>query len=126
MHKSGLIILPALVFTAVLMAGLFDRTLRAQDTAKTVADGVYSETQATRGAASYDTSCSGCHRPDLGGANGPALRGERFARIFAGKDLKTLYTKIATTMPRGRRDQREAPMGPRTSFAAPGSARPDG
>ena len=43
----------------------------------------------------------GCHRPDLGGANGPALRGERFARIFAGKDLKTLYTKIATTMPRG-------------------------
>jgi hypothetical protein len=35
------------------------------------------------------------------GANGPALRGERFARIFAGKDLKTLYTKIATTMPRG-------------------------
>jgi mono/diheme cytochrome c family protein len=100
MHKSGLIILPALVFTAVLAAGLFDRTLRAQ-TAKTVADGVYSETQATRGAASYDTSCSGCHRPDLGGANGPALRGERFARIFAGKDLKTLYTKIATTMPRG-------------------------
>jgi mono/diheme cytochrome c family protein len=101
MHKSGLIILPALVFTAILTAGLFDRALRAQETAKTVADGVYSETQATRGAASYDTSCSGCHRPDLGGANGPALRGERFARIFAGKDLKTLYTKIATTMPRG-------------------------
>ena len=89
------------IFAAVLTAGLFDRTVRAQETAKTVADGVYSDVQATRGAASYDTSCSGCHRPDLGGANGPALRGERFARIFAGKDLKTLYTKIATTMPRG-------------------------
>ncbi len=84
-----------------MTAGLIDRTVRAQETAKTVADGVYSEAQATRGAASYDTSCAGCHRPDLGGANGPALRGERFARIFAGKDLKTLYTKIATTMPRG-------------------------
>ena len=94
-------VLPAFVFAAVLTAGLFDRTVRAQETGKTVADGVYSEVQATRGAASYDTSCSGCHRPDLGGANGPALRGERFARIFAGKDLKTLYTKIATTMPRG-------------------------
>ena len=85
----------------MLTASLFDRTVRAQENRKTVADGVYSDVQATRGAASYDTSCSGCHRPDLGGANGPALRGERFARIFAGKDLKTFYTKIAKTMPRG-------------------------
>ena len=100
-QKSSVIVLPVLVFAAVLTAGLVDRTVRAQENGKTVADGVYSEAQATRGAASYDTSCSGCHRPDLGGANGPALRGERFARIFAGKDLKTLYTKIATTMPRG-------------------------
>ena len=101
MHRPAVVVLSAFVFTAALAGTLFDRTVRAQETAKTVADGVYSETQATRGAASYDTSCSGCHRPDLAGANGPALRGERFARIFAGKDLKTLYTKIATTMPRG-------------------------
>jgi mono/diheme cytochrome c family protein len=101
MRKSAVIVLPAFVFAAVLTAGLQDRTVRAQETVKTVADRVYSDEQATRGAASFDTSCAGCHRPDLGGANGPALRGERFARIFAGKDLKTLYTKIATTMPRG-------------------------
>lgn len=100
-QKPAVIILPVLVFAAVLTASLVDSRLLAQEPVKTVADGVYSEEQATRGAASYDTSCSGCHRPDLGGANGPALRGERFARIFAGKDLKTLYTKIATTMPRG-------------------------
>ena len=100
-QKQVAVVLPAFVFAAVLTAGLAGRALRAQETAKTVADGVYSDDQATRGAASYDTSCSGCHRPDLGGANGPALIGERFARIFAGKDLKTLYTKIATTMPRG-------------------------
>jgi mono/diheme cytochrome c family protein len=100
-QKSASILLPAFVFAAVLTAGLSHRTVRAQEPGKTVADGVYSEVQATRGAASYDTSCSGCHRADLGGASGPALRGERFARIFAGKDLKTLYTKIATTMPRG-------------------------
>ena len=89
------------VCALVVTAGFLSRTLRAQEPARTVDAGVYSEEQAARGAASYDTSCSGCHRPDLGGANGPALRGERFARIFAGKDLKTLYTKIATTMPRG-------------------------
>ena len=99
--KSAIVVLPAFVLAAMLAASMFDRTVRAQENIKTVADGVYSDVQATRGAASYDTSCSGCHRPDLGGANGPALRGERFARIFAGKDLKTLYTKIATTMPRG-------------------------
>jgi mono/diheme cytochrome c family protein len=100
-QKTASILFPAFVFATVLSTGLFDRAVRAQEPVKTVADGVYSEEQATRGAASYDTSCSGCHRPDLGGANGPAIRGERFARNFAGKDLKTLYTKIATTMPRG-------------------------
>ena len=72
----------------------------AHETGKTVADGVYSEEQATRGAAAYDASCSGCHRADLGGANGPSLITDRFARTFADKDLKVLYTKIATTMPR--------------------------
>jgi mono/diheme cytochrome c family protein len=101
MQTSTVLIVPAMVFAAVLTAGLTGRGVLAQENGKTVADGVYSDEQATRGAASYDTSCSGCHRPDLGGANGPALRGERFARIFAGKDLQVLYTKIATTMPRG-------------------------
>ncbi|HKY20615.1 MAG TPA: cytochrome c [Vicinamibacterales bacterium] len=100
-QKSAVIVLPTFVFAAMLTTGLVNRTVLAQENGKTVADGVYSEAQATRGEASYGTSCSGCHLPDLGGANGPALRGERFARNFAGRDLKTLYTKIATTMPRG-------------------------
>lgn len=100
-QKSAVIVLPAFVFAGVLAMGFAGRTVRAQEITKTVADGVYSEVQATRGAASYDSSCSGCHRADLGGDSGPALRGERFAKNFAGKDLKTLYTKIATTMPRG-------------------------
>jgi cytochrome c5 len=72
----------------------------AQESARTVADGVYTDAQASRGAAVYDGECSGCHRADLGGATGPSLREQRFARNFAGKDLKVLFTKIATTMPR--------------------------
>src|SRR5687768_15624639 len=98
-RTSALLSLSIVTFAAAMT--FVDYTVRAQEAAKTVADGVYSDVQATRGAASYDQACAGCHRPDLGGANGPALRGERFARMFAGKDLKTLYTKIATTMPRG-------------------------
>jgi mono/diheme cytochrome c family protein len=69
--------------------------------ARTVAAGVYSDEQAQRGALTYQTSCSQCHRADLGGVSGPPLTGERFNRDFAGKDLGVLYKKIATTMPRG-------------------------
>ena len=95
----------ALVSTMAFLAstlgwGPTDAAARAQQSAKTVADGVYTDTQATRGAVVYDGACSGCHRADLGGATGPSLREQRFAREFAGKDLKTLFTKIATTMPR--------------------------
>ncbi len=72
----------------------------AQEAAKTVADGVFTDAQAARGASAYETSCAGCHRGDLGGATGPSLRDQRFARDFAGKDLKTLFTRVATTMPR--------------------------
>jgi mono/diheme cytochrome c family protein len=73
----------------------------AQETTRTVADGVYTDVQAARGATAYDTACAGCHRADLGGGSGPPLREERFTRDFAGKDLKTLFTRTATTMPRG-------------------------
>jgi S-disulfanyl-L-cysteine oxidoreductase SoxD len=73
----------------------------AQGAPKTVAAGVYTDAQAARGAATYDTSCSGCHQPDLSGGTGPALKEQRFARDFAGKDLAVLYTKILKTMPRG-------------------------
>lgn len=74
---------------------------RAQETARTVADGVYTEAQAERGAFAYDGACGNCHRADLGGASGPALKEQRFNQTYAGKDLKTLFTKVATTMPRG-------------------------
>ena len=85
-----------LVCASAVVTGVY-----AQEHEKTVADGVYTDAQAARGATVYDAACAGCHRADLGGASGPALREERFARQFAGKDLKTLFTKTATTMPRG-------------------------
>jgi mono/diheme cytochrome c family protein len=90
------------VATAACVGILAVCAARAQETAAatTVADQVYTDAQAARGAGVYGASCAGCHRADLGGNTGPALREERFAREFAGKDLKTLFARIATTMPR--------------------------
>jgi mono/diheme cytochrome c family protein len=95
----------AFVSSMVILAGawaggIVGAAATGQDRAKTVADGVYTDAQAARGAAVYEVACTGCHRADLGGASGPSLRDQRFAREFAGKDLKTLFTKVATTMPR--------------------------
>ncbi len=89
----------ASVLGFVAAVGVADRALRAQDGEKTVAAGVYTEAQAIRGAAVYEANCGLCHRGDMGGSTGPALRGDRFSRTFAGQDLKALFTKIATTMP---------------------------
>jgi S-disulfanyl-L-cysteine oxidoreductase SoxD len=90
----------ALIAVPLCAAATLDATARAQERTRTVADGIYTDDQANRGAAAYDVACSGCHRADLSGASGPALKEQRFARTFGDTDLKTLFTRIATTMPR--------------------------
>jgi cytochrome c5 len=87
------------ILSVTMGLALTDSPARAQESAKTVADGVYTDVQAARGAIVYDAACAGCHRTDLGGGTGPSLRDQRFAREFAGKDLKALFAKT-TTMPR--------------------------
>lgn len=88
------------IFVIFVFLRAFVVPAQAQEAGKTVADGVYTEAQAARGASAYETSCAGCHRADLGGGTGPALKEQRFARQFADKDLRTLFSRIATTMPR--------------------------
>jgi len=90
----------AAVLVAAAARGAGDAAV-AQAIMRTVADGVYTDVQAMRGAAAYEASCSGCHRADLSGGSGPSLKEQRFAQVYAGKDLQSLFTKIATTMPRG-------------------------
>ena len=89
------------LFVLLLLNARADQTVRAQQPGPTVADGIYTAVQATRGAASYDAACARCHRADLGGADGPALKEDRFNRDFAGKDLPRLVERITTTMPKG-------------------------
>ena len=74
-------------------------TLRAQ--AKSVADGVYTEAQAKRGATLYAEQCASCHGETMGGVADlfPALTGDAFVTAWQGKSVGELFDKISTTMP---------------------------
>jgi S-disulfanyl-L-cysteine oxidoreductase SoxD len=77
------------------------RGLHAEEsTTSSVWDGVYTEVQAARGAASYTEHCAVCHGGSLGGVGeAPALTGVRFIYDFNGLSLGELFERIRTTMP---------------------------
>ena len=62
---------------------------------RTVRDQVYSDTQAARGKSVYDKQCGSCHD----GGMGPGLMGDDFLATWDNKTVRTLYSRILTTMP---------------------------
>ena len=64
-------------------------------------DGVYTESQARRGEASYRKSCASCHGQQLqgSGAATPPLAGSDFTANWDGQTLNDLFDRIQTTMP---------------------------
>ena len=86
---------------AAFGVGLAAATVGAQaPPGRTVWDGVYSDTQATRGKDAYEANCARCHREDLMGGQGPALAGERFMNTYEADSINRLFTTIRTRMPR--------------------------
>ena len=72
----------------------------AAQTASSVWDGVYTEAQATQGAAAFAMSCAGCHGAALTGTGeAPALEGAQFVSDFDGLTMDHLLDRIRTTMP---------------------------
>ena len=62
--------------------------------------GVYTEAQASRGAATASQRCSGCHGSDLtGGEAGPALVGLEFLGNWNQQPLSDFFDRIHATMP---------------------------
>jgi S-disulfanyl-L-cysteine oxidoreductase SoxD len=62
--------------------------------------GVYTQAQATRGAAAYAQHCASCHGDQLaGGDQAPPLAGAAFLANWNGHDAGELFTRIKTTMP---------------------------
>ena len=74
--------------------------IRAQEPkASTVWDGVYTDAQAQRAMATYDSVCSRCHR--LSGQGKGALTGDAFWTAFTQKSVGDLLTFVKTNMPNG-------------------------
>jgi mono/diheme cytochrome c family protein len=93
-----------IVAAVAIGSGLLCR-LHAQVT-RSVWDGVYTEAQATRGAALFDRECAGCHGPGgEGGGMAPALIGAAFAANYNGQTVGDLFDRNRTTMPVGKEGQ---------------------
>ena len=78
------------------------RLLFAQSAASgaTVWDGVFTETQASRGEAAYVRSCAACHKEDLlGSSTAPALAGEAFFRRWNESTVDDVVQTMKGSMP---------------------------
>jgi mono/diheme cytochrome c family protein len=86
-----------------VVSGVGLRTsFRAQQVseARTVWAGVYTEEQATRGAAIYAARCGSCHGPLMeGGEMAPGLTGPTFLATWDGLTVGDLFERTRATMP---------------------------
>ncbi len=75
----------------------------AQETQRTVWDGVYNEEQAKRGEVAFVQACSNCHGRTLEGADmTPGLTGGAFMANWDGLTVGDLVDRIRISMPADR------------------------
>ena len=91
------------LLTALVALGLASFFVHAQARSST-RDGVYTDSQAARGQASYKASCASCHGGALegSGAQNPPLTGQDFITNWSGEALDELFEKIQGSMPADR------------------------
>ena len=86
-------------FLIALTIGLAGAAAFAQQSSRTVLDGVYTEAQAERGRAVYAGQCYECHGHDLEGKyESSPLAGDEFIANWVGQDLRKLSDRIRITM----------------------------
>jgi cytochrome c len=84
--------------TAVLLACA---VVFAQETSRSVWDGVYTSQQANRGRVQYESRCADCHGDELEGdvVEHPELAGGNFRDKWNGETLGDLFERIHRDMP---------------------------
>jgi quinoprotein glucose dehydrogenase len=101
---SYLVLGSAVVFSALSLATV--RTRAAQQPAKTVWEGVYTEADATKGKEEYLKNCASCHGDNMqGGDEAPGLAGDGFLSQWVDLSVGDLYERIRITMPQDRPGQ---------------------
>jgi mono/diheme cytochrome c family protein len=102
------------------LVGVLSASERTQDTPNgtrpSVLDGVYTSQQARRGQEQFEQHCATCHRRDLGGISGPALKGDRFLDQWREFPLEVLVNDMRTQMP--QRNPGSLPAGAYVDIAA--------
>ena len=89
--------------TRMMLAVAFGLRLAVAQRPASVWDGVYSDVQAGRGAALYQTACASCHGDKLQGkGQTPALTGSDFMMNWNEMTVGDLFDKIQTSMPADR------------------------
>ena len=101
--RPGLVVLASLMWAAALASAAAGRQ-DVQGTAAKISvwDGVYSESQASRGLEEFTRSCERCHGADLTGNatdEVPALVADNFMFHWGRRPLQDLYERIRKTMP---------------------------
>jgi hypothetical protein len=79
-----------ILVAGVIWAGALAAT--ADQGGKSVNDGIYTEAQADRGAATFKASCTACHEPSR-------FTGDEFLAGWTGKPLHELFAHMSATMP---------------------------
>ena len=89
------------IATVVACGAIGGSLLRAEQAGdKTSSSGVYTEAQATRGAALFADKCASCHAPDLTGLDqAPPLTGNDFNTNWNDLSLNDLFERIQISMP---------------------------
>jgi cytochrome c553 len=99
--RSSQILLLVAILTAVLMTAITERSAAAVQS-KTVWDGVYTQAQAERGAASFAANCTRCHSADANsGEEGRNLAGKAFWDSFRESTVDHLLDYVSKNMPNG-------------------------
>jgi mono/diheme cytochrome c family protein len=84
---------------AYVLSGAYFVVVGNAAQSRSVAEGVYSGAQASRGQQIYQAQCAECHGNSLDGGSGPPLVGESFLSNWSARSLTTLVDKIQKTMP---------------------------
>jgi len=96
-RRAGLAILGLMAIAGIGSA------VRAQESTRSVWDGVYTEAQAKRGEAVYRQNCAACHGVAMEGIEtaGP-LTGARFTANWNGVTVGDMFDRIRVSMPHDR------------------------